>query len=105
MAFEVYIEDKELEKVYTSGKSSKLRLPDQVTDKFFATIQKIEAAVGIQDLLADNGLHFEKLKGSTNYYSIRLSGKYRLEMEVERDDDKQTQGRFYLKTISNHYGD
>ncbi len=102
---EVHLDDKELEKLYTTGKSGKLKLPEHVIDKFFATIQKIESAMTIRDLLADKGLRFEKLKGSTNRYSMRLSGKYRLEMEVEWIDDKLTVGKFYLQTISNHYGD
>jgi proteic killer suppression protein len=79
---EVHLNDKELEKLYTTGKSAKLKLPENIIDKFFATIQKIEAAITIKDLLADKGLKFEKLKGSRNRYSMRLSAKYRLEMEV-----------------------
>ena len=102
---EVHLNDKELEKLYTTGKSAKLKLPENIIDKFFATIQKIEAAITIKDLLADKGLKFEKLKGSRNRYSMRLSAKYRLEMEVEWIDDKLTVGKFYLQKISNHYGD
>jgi len=102
---EVYIEDKELEKLYTSGKSKKLRLPEPVIDKFFATIQKIEASTSIKDILADNGLYFKKLKGVEDRYSMRLNKQYRLEMEITWTDDKQTIGIFYLKEISNHYGD
>lgn len=99
----VFIDDKELEKLYTTGKSSKLRLPEQVVDKFFATIQKIEAATDIHDLLADKGLRFEKLKGADNRYSMRLSQKYRLEMSINWTNESQTTGDFYLLTISNHY--
>jgi toxin HigB-1 len=99
----VYIDDKELEKLYTSGKSKKLNLPEKVIEKFFATIQKIESSIDIYDFWTDTGLKFEKLKGTTNRYSMRLSGKYRLEMEVVWTDDKQITGMFYLKTISNHY--
>jgi proteic killer suppression protein len=102
---DVFLDDKELERLYESGKSKKLRLPDQVTEKFFSVIQKIEASVNIYDLWADKGLKFERLKGSEKLYSMRLSGKYRLEMEVEWKDDKQTVGKFHLLTISNHYGD
>jgi proteic killer suppression protein len=102
---EVHLNDKELEKLYTTGKSAKLKLPENIIDKFFATIQKIEAAITIKDLLADKGLRFEKLKGSKSRYSMRLSAKYRLEMEVEWIDDKLTVGKFYLQKISNHYGD
>lgn len=100
---DVLLDDKELERLYTTGMSKKLRLPIQITDKFLATIQKIESSVTIHDLRADNGLRFEKLKGTENRYSMRLSGKYRLEAEVEWLDEKLTIGKFYLKTISNHY--
>lgn len=102
---EVLIDHKDLERLYVSGRSPKLRLPDQVIDKFFATVQKIEAATIIYDFWSDKGLRFEKLSGSDNRYSMRLSGKYRLEMTVEWADPQQTIGTFILKTISNHYGD
>jgi plasmid maintenance system killer protein len=102
---EVFIDDKDLEKLYTTGQSGKLRLQAQIIDKFLATVQKIEASVTINDLLADKGLRFEKLRGFENRYSMRLSGKYRLEMEVDWNDSKRNVGKFYLLTISNHYGD
>lgn len=102
---EVHIDDKELEKIYITGKSNKLRLPVSVVEKFFAIIQKIESATNIGDIWADKGLRFEKLHGTVNSFSMRLTGKYRLEMEVIWMDEKFTVGKFYLKTISNHYGD
>lgn len=102
---DVYIDDKELKKLYTTGKSKKLKLPEPVIEKFFATIQKIEAATMLSDLWAEKGLRFEKLKGHSKRYSMRLSNKYRLEMEVEWNDEKLTIGKFFLKEISNHYGD
>lgn len=101
---DVYLDNKELENLYTSGKSRKLRLPESVIDKFFSTIQKIEAASTIQDLITDNGLRFEKLKATTRHYSMRLSLKYRLEVEVVWINQNETIGKFYLKNISNHYG-
>ena len=87
------------------GKSSKLKLPQQVIEKFFVTMQKIESATTIRDLLSDNGLRFEKLKGKDDFYSMRLNNKYRLEMEIQWVDDKLTIGKFYIHKISNHYGD
>lgn len=102
---DVFLDDKELVKLYTTGKSKKLKLPEQVIEKFLSTIQKIEASVTIYDLWADKGLKFEKIRGSEKYYSMRLSGRYRLEMKVEWKDTNQTVGIFYLVTISNHYGD
>ena len=78
----VHINDKELIKLYEAGSSRKLRIPENVIDKFFATIQKIESATSILDFWKDSGLKFEKLKGFKNRYSIRLTGKYRLETEI-----------------------
>ena len=102
---DVILDNRELEKLYTTGKSRKLKLPEHVIGKFFATVQKFEAAVSIHDLLSDKGLNFEKLGGFKNRYSVRLSGKYRLEMEMKWEDDEHTTGRAFLQTISNHYGD
>lgn len=99
----VFLDDKELESLYLSGKSRKLKLPEQVIDKFFATIQKIEAAADIHDLLSDKGLRFEKLKGSEHRHSMRLNQKYRLEMNINWINESCTIGDFYLLTISNHY--
>lgn len=99
----VYIDDKGLEKLYETGQSKKLRLPSQVIDKFFATVQKIDAAEDVNDLLADKGLRFEKLKGYENRYSMRLNLKYRLEMRVDWKNENCTIGIFFLLTISNHY--
>ena len=100
---EVFINNKDLIELYRTGRSRKLKLPKQVVDKFFATVQKIEAAETIHDLLADKGLHFEKLKGSEDSFSMRLNQKYRLEMTVEWKNEAQTIGIFFLLTISNHY--
>ncbi|WP_421894151.1 type II toxin-antitoxin system RelE/ParE family toxin [Marinoscillum sp.] len=99
---EVYLDDKELKKLYETGKSRKLRLPEHIIDKFFATVQKIESAVDIHDLLADRGLRFELLK-NTDRYSMRLNNQYRLEMNIEWENEANTIGVFLLLTISNHY--
>lgn len=101
----VYINDKELIRLYKSGSSKKLKYPDLIIEKFFATIQKIESATSIHDFWKDSGLRFEKLKGFKNRYSMRLTGKYRLEMEIEWKNPEYTIGEFILLEISNHYGD
>jgi toxin HigB-1 len=101
---EVFLDDKELEKLYTTGQSKKLKLDTQVVEKFFASIQKIEAAMSVHDLWADKGLGFESM-ASSNRYSIRLNRKYRLEMLITSMDKDCTIGQFHLLKISNHYGD
>lgn len=99
---DVHIDDKELEKLYVTGKSKKLKLRQDVTDKFFATIQKIYASRDIYDLWRDPSLQFEKYK---KHYSIRLTIKYRLEMRVKWMNAEKTIGEFHLFAISSHYGD
>ncbi|OFY68539.1 MAG: hypothetical protein A2V64_04950 [Bacteroidetes bacterium RBG_13_43_22] len=101
----VFINDKELLNLYKTGRSKKMKLPDDVINKFFATVQKIESAVIIYDLWKNPGLNFEKLKGYKNRYSMRLTGKFRLEMEITWTNTDQTTGVFYLLTISAHYRD
>lgn len=99
---DVYIDNKELEKLYETGKSKKLKLRPDIIDKYFAIIQKIDAAKDIFDLWRDPSLNFEKYK---KHYSMRLTGKYRLEIEVKWLNEEKTIGDFYLFAISNHYGD
>ncbi|TVR71905.1 MAG: hypothetical protein EA408_08100 [Marinilabiliales bacterium] len=98
----VYIIDKDLKNLYETGTSKKLKLRKDIIDKFFATIQKISAARDIYDLWRDPALNFEKYK---DHYSIRLSGKYRLEMKVEWEDEDKSRGDFTIFRISSHYGD
>lgn len=100
---EFTFDNKELEKLYTHGKSKKYRLPNDIIDKFFARLQQIEAANTIYDLWNDRGLNFEKLQGAENSYSMRLKIKYRLEMNVQWKNDEKTIGDFIIKDISNHY--
>jgi len=100
---EIRFGNKELEKLYTTGKSKKYRLPNDILDKFFARIQQIEAANSIFDLWNDKGLNFEKLQGTENSFSMRLKIKYRLEMEIDWKNKEMTIGDFIITEISNHY--
>lgn len=95
--------NKELEKLYTIGKSKKYKLSNDIIDKFFARIRQIEAANDIYDLWKDKGLNFEKLEGFDARYSMRLKLKYRLEMEIEWQNAEITIGEFIVDEISNHY--
>ncbi len=96
-------DNKDLEKLYTEGKSKKYRLPEDITDKFFARIQQIEAARDIYDLWNDKGLNFEKLQGYESRFSMRLKLKYRMEMIVEWQNNEKSIGEFIIIDITNHY--
>ncbi|MBU2446830.1 MAG: type II toxin-antitoxin system RelE/ParE family toxin [Bacteroidetes bacterium] len=102
MEFE--IENKELLKLYKTGKSRKYRLQPAVLEKFFMRIQQIEAALTIYDIWNNPSLNFESLKG-TNRYSIRVDRKYRLEFEIDWHNEESTIGKFIIKELSKHYGD
>ena len=95
--------NKELEKLYVTGKSKKLKLPNDIIEKFFARLQQIEAANDIYDLWNDKGLNFKKLTNTENSYSMRLKIKYRLEMDINWSNNELTIGDFVITDISNHY--
>ena len=95
--------NKELEKLYVTGKSKKLKLPNDIIEKFFARLQQIEAANDIYDLWNDKGLNFEKLTNTDKSYSMRLKIKYRLEMDIDWKNNELTIGNFIITDISNHY--
>jgi len=66
-------------------------------------IQSIEAAISIHDFWKSPSLKFEKLEGFKNRYSFRLDEKWRLEFEIEWENEEQTIGKFLILKISKHY--
>ncbi|AQT68228.1 Toxin HigB-1 [Anaerohalosphaera lusitana] len=98
--------DKNLIKLYTTGKSPKHRgLPKNVVVNFVARVNEIDAAVDIYDLWKKPALKFEKLKGKKDYCSVRVTGKWRLEFKVDWEDEEHTRGFCWITALSNHYGD
>lgn len=101
---EIEFFNKEIEKLYLTGKSKKLKLTQQVIKKFFMRIQQIAAAETIHDLWRTPSINFEKLKGEYNY-SIRIDKEYRLELNIDWENESKTKGKFFITEISKHYGD
>jgi toxin HigB-1 len=95
--------NKELEKLYTTGKSKKYPLQNEIVRKFVMCVTKIMAAEDIHDFWRDPSLNFERLRGHENRYSMRLNQKWRLEMEIDWENEEHTVGIFVLEDISNHY--
>ena len=96
--------NKELVKLYETGRSRKYHLQPAVLKKFFMRIQQIEAANNIYDLRKTTSLNFESLK-SKDIYSIRVDGAYRLELKIEWLNTDKTIGKILIKELSKHYGD
>jgi len=97
------ITNKELIKLYETGKRKKYRLQPAVLKKFFMRIQQIEAAVTIHDLWKNPSLNFEHLE-SKGIYSIRVDKSYRLEIIIDWNNEEKTIGKFNIKELSQHYG-
>lgn len=101
---EVVFQNKSILELYQLGKSHKYKISEEVLKKFFMRVQQIEAAHSIHDLWKTPSLNFEHLHGS-NRYSIRITGKWRLEMEIVWDNQECTTGAVIITELSNHYGD
>lgn len=97
--------NKNLEALYTTGKHRKYKLQQDTLKKFVMRIQQIEAANTIHDFWKTPSLNFEKLKGYTNRYSMRVDRNYRLEMEIDWHDQSQTIGKISIIELSKHYGE
>lgn len=98
------IQNKDIDKLYKTGKSKKYRLQPQIVKKFFMRLQQIEAAGTIHDLWKTPSLNFEYLK-SKKIYSIRVDQGYRIEFDIQWKNEEKTIGKFIIKEISKHYGD
>ena len=99
-----YFKNKNLQELYTTQKSKKYKLDLHVVRKFIEVITSILAAKDIYDLWNEPSLKYEKLKGDKNRYSFRIDRKYRLEVEVDWENEEKTIGIIGIDEISNHYG-
>lgn len=100
----VNIEKKDLIELYTTGKSRKYRVPANVALEFVAAVRELNAAVTIYDIWNEHPKRkFERLKGHANRYSMRLTGKYRLELSMIWLNEEKTIGDLTVENVSNHY--
>jgi proteic killer suppression protein len=93
--------DKGLERLYVQGTGAG-HYPEGIAETFVKRIRMIEAAADERDLRALKSLHFEKLKGGGNRYSIRLNQTWRLLLTFEKDKDGKI---VVIIEINKHYGD
>lgn len=93
-----------LVELYETGRNKKYKLQPNILRKFFMRIQELEAAKDIHDLWKKPSLNFERLQGFKNRYSLRLQDKWRLEIEIEWENEEQTEGTVYIVELSSHYG-
>jgi plasmid maintenance system killer protein len=94
----------QLQKLYEEGRARKYPLDAGVIRRFVAVVGWFIAAKDIYDLWKLPSLNFESLHGAPNHYSARVSGKYRLEMEIDWENSEKTIGLVGIVELSNHYG-
>lgn len=94
---------KHLVNLYTTGQSKKLRVTKQVARKFVERVNRIEDAVDINDLRVPPSMHFEKLQGFSNQFSIRVDQTWRLEFEIDFEDEAKMTGSVRIVALSKHY--
>ncbi|MBW8003257.1 MAG: plasmid maintenance system killer protein [Planctomycetes bacterium] len=102
---QINFENRELKKLYETGKCRKYRIPEKLIRRFLIVVEMLKASDTIYDLWKEPSLNFERLRGQEHSYSVRLDRKYRLEMEIEWENEEKTVGEIFLKEISLHYGD
>jgi toxin HigB-1 len=95
--------NKELEKLYTEGRSKKYKLPANLVKKYFLRLQSIEAAENIYDFWRNPALNFEKLKGADTIFSMRLDIKWRLILMLDFQDEAKTIAHVSIEDVTNHY--
>jgi len=93
--------DKALEQLYFKG-TGREQYPHSVVELFLRRVRSIEAATDERDLRALKSLHFEKLKGGKDRYSMRLNDAWRLILTIEKDREGKI---VVIIEINNHYGD
>jgi len=100
---DVQFGNKDLENLYTTGKSRYYQ--ENIIDIFSKRIQSLKAAKDIHDLWNLKSLHLKSLSGFKNRYSVRINDQFRLEFEIEFEDEQSTRGLIIILEISKHYGD
>ena len=100
---QVLFGDPHLEALFMTGHSRKGKLPAGLVRKFCQRVQILEAAESIHDLQHSASLHFKRLQGHENRFSLRINDQYRLEFEIEFEDKARTRGTVSIVKLSAHY--
>lgn len=98
---DVVIEDKYLaDLVNKDGKRGKPKFPAEIEAAFKRRIFQLRSVVNIHDLRKIKSLHFEKLSGVNDRYSIRVNISWRIILRIESNGTIQV---LYVEELNNHY--
>ena len=95
--------NRHLKTLYETGRSKKYPLQQQVIQGFFQVMAAIDAATDIHDFQQRPSLNFERMQGTESRFSLRINRKYRLEVEIDWENEEKTIGILGIDEISTHY--
>lgn len=100
-------EDESLLELFVNGKTSDKRyrkLPLGAIKGYIKAVNKMRAALRIEDLMHDHGLHYERLRGDReDQESVRCNDVWRLIFRSSPVDDSIAVTEIELLEISHHY--
>ena len=100
---EVHFNNKDLNDLYTTGKSSKFKnVPTYIVRKLPMAVDVLKSITVIQDIWKYPGYKFEALI-NTKFYSLRFNKVWRLILDIEWKDKNKTVGIIGLEDLSHHY--
>jgi plasmid maintenance system killer protein len=100
---EVVFLNKHLEELFKNGCSNKFKFDSSIVEKYIEAVQFLMMVDDIHQIWKKTSLKFEHLSGKRkNEASIRINIKYRLIMDVEYIDEKQTIAILGLTDLTAH---
>jgi len=103
---EVNFINQDLEELHRTGASRRYRkVPPDVIQKLPRAVEVLIHTTIVTDLWNFPAYKFERLEGYVNRYSMRLGRTWRLEMQIDWEDDTCTVGIIGLDDLTPHYGD
>ncbi|MCI6479840.1 MAG: type II toxin-antitoxin system RelE/ParE family toxin [Spirochaetia bacterium] len=103
---EVDFLNKDLEELYTKGRSKKYKdVPLNIAQKMVKAVEVLKTSSSIQEIWKFPAYKFEKLQGNDRY-SMRMNIVWRLELTVKWIDEKKVHVEIInLEDLIKHYGD
>ena len=103
---EVDFLNKDLEELYTKGRSKKYKeVPLNIVQKMVRAVEVLKSSSSIQEIWKFPAYKFEKLQGNDRY-SMRMNIVWRLELTVKWIDEKKVHVEIInLEDLTKHYGD
>ena len=103
---EVDFLNKDLEELYTKGRSKKYKeVPLNIVQKMVRAVEVLKSSSSIQEIWKFPAYKFEKLQGNDRY-SMGMNIVWRLELTVKWIDEKKVHVEIInLEDLTKHYGD